>query len=808
MAQFYDPIESTTLTHADEHRGSTGRDLARSEGALPLATLERFLDDLRWEVEWRRHADICVDYYDGNQLDSTTLNALEAKGLGPLIRNIIHPTIDAVLGLEERTKTDWKVVSDYDDEQDVAEALSVKLTEAEREAHADRACSEAYAGQVKAGLGVVEVSRASNPFHYPYRVQSVHRREIYWDPRSRQPDWSDARYVLRKRWFDVDVAAAYFPQQSHLLRFASEGWEGWQELARLSNHDVTSLNRSFLEERDTSIDDMEWRDTNRGRVCIYEVWYRIFHRGLVMRLPRGRVVEFNQANPQHLAIVGSGVVQPFEAVYDKLRCAYFAGPHRLADFGTKRRRFPYVPLWGFREDLTGAPYGLIRSMLSVQDEINARLAKMMWLLSSRRVLIDSDALDPEYNTHSDATREIGRADAYLVLNPNRTNKQGALQVDENLQLAEAQRLAMVDAVAAMPMVAGIYAPMMGNTSSTTAASAIKQLIDQGTTTLAEINGNYAYARRMVGDALLELIKEDLSGVEENVTIDTGVAKRSVFINRKGTDPRTGLQTVENNTDATLSKVQLSDVPSSASYRQQQFTQLSEIAKSLPPDLQAFIVPFIIESSDMARRREVAKLLREKLGINLDDQSPEGQAAKQQAEKQAALEAEQLAKKFDAELGEILAKTAKLAAETDEIKADIARSALDAQAQAAATGQADGIRREYESRIGEITQKLAQNQLDQHTKRAEIQAKVESEEARQREETERERIRAASAAEVARINGEAERVRADLKAQIKALGAEVDDRLKELSDSIPKAEAGTTKPAARKTAAKKPQRSSA
>lgn len=778
MVDFYDAIESTRLTE-DSHT-PVGRDHARA--GMPLPTLERFLEDLRWEGAWRTEADRAAEYYDSNQLDPDTVEALEEKGLGPLIRNIVKPTVDAVLGMEERTRTDWKLVSDYDDEQDVADALSVKVAEAERETNADRAISDAYAGQIKSGFAAVEVARSSNPFLYQYRVKHIHRREIYWDPRSRENDWSDARFILRKRWFDVDVAAAYFPQHARLLKHTVEGWAGWEELARLSDYDTTELVRAHDIERSSSIEQMEWLDTTRGRVCIYELWYRTFHRGFVLKLPRGRTIEFNRANPQHLALASSGLIDPIEAVYDKIRCAYFVGPHRLADFGTKRRRYPYIPFWGYREDKTGIPYGLIRSMTSVQDEINARLAKMMWLLSSRRTVIDEDAPATKYNTHAELSREVARADAYIVLNKDRRNA-NAFSVDENLQLAEAQHRAMVDAVNAMPAVSGVFAPLLGQNTTTTAASAISQLIDQGTTTLAEINGNYTMARRMVGEELVTLIREDLAGREQEVTVDTGVTKRHVFINRKAVDPKTGVDILENNVEAAQIKVQLADTPSHESYRQQQFAQLSEIAKSLPPDVQAFIVPFIIEASDMPKRREIAKLLREKLGILTDEESPEGQAAKQQAEQQAALEAQQIAEKFDAELGEQKAKTAKLEAETEKIRVEIAQSQLEARERAAAEGQLDGIRREYDEKLGQAQRDLASSQLDAEAKRLEAQARAEGEEARAREETERERIRAASAEEVARINALAKSTEDALKQQIAQLSSEMDERLADLLRTV-------------------------
>ncbi|KCV32915.1 hypothetical protein L490_5258, partial [Bordetella bronchiseptica 00-P-2796] len=133
------------------------RDQAPADaGALSVSQLERWLDEIRNQPTWRREADKACDYYDGNQLDAETLARLEAKGLGPLVTNLIQPTVNAVLGMEAKTRTDWRVGGDDDQYQDVAEALSAKMHEAEREAQADTATSDAYASQIKAGFGVVE----------------------------------------------------------------------------------------------------------------------------------------------------------------------------------------------------------------------------------------------------------------------------------------------------------------------------------------------------------------------------------------------------------------------------------------------------------------------------------------------------------------------------------------------------------------------------------------------------------------------------------------------------------------------------
>ncbi|MGE3926947.1 MAG: hypothetical protein AB7G13_28810, partial [Lautropia sp.] len=654
----------------------------------------------------------------------------------------------------------------------MAEALSVKLSEAEKETHADKEISDAYGQCVKAGFAAVEVSRASNPFHYRYRVQAIHRREIGWDPQSRRNDWSDARYVVRKRWYDTDVAAAYFPQHKNIIKAAIGGYDEWETYLKVLDDSVglNQLMQSLDIERGSSIDDMAWRDRSRGQVCIFEVWYRTYHRGPILRLPRGRIVEYNMANPQHLALVQAGVVTPFEAVYDRFRCAYYCGPHRLADFLTPRRHFPYVPFWAYREDLTGIPYGQIRSMVSTQEEINARLAKMMWLLSARRLLIDEDALAPEHNTLSDASVEVGRSDGMLVLNPNRRNGANSIRIDENLELAEAQRVALMDAIQSMSQVSGVYSPMMGQNSSTTAARAIERLLDAGTTNLAELNGNYSHSRREVGNRLLDLIKEDATGPEA-VTIDTGTSKRSVYINRPSVDENTGAQVMENGVQNSAVKVTLSDVPSSPTFRDSQFTLLSEVVKSLPPDLQALLTPFLIEASNQPKRKEMAKLIREKLGI-IDEKSPEAAEAKQKAEVQAAETAKQLAAQFDAELAEVNARTNKLNAEAEKIRAE---AGGDTEHSAAVAK----LRDDYGKRAMDLERKVLMQEADREIERRRIELDAEARAVEATEETDREKLRLASQERIAQMDRKADKIVEELRQSIADLASEVDGEFEAL-----------------------------
>lgn len=606
----------------DQYQEDT--DLATAEPgdkfSMDAVQFGRICEEIRQQPGWRAEADKCADYYDDNQLDAETLAELNAKGMGPLILNLIKPTINVVLGMEAKTRTDWRVIGDDEEWQEVAEAQSQRLHEAERESRADRACSDAYAAAVKSGMGWAEITREADPFKFPYRVRAVHRREIYWDWSAKEPDLSDSRYLVRMRWYDVDHLAAYLPKHAAIIRAAGLGWGAeWLQRAR---EDV-GLMRSHDQELRVSLADWEWRNISRSQVALFEVWYRTYHNGHVIDLPDGRVVLFDAENMAHVAAVAMGQVKPRPAVYSKMRLALYLGPHKLEDIDCGvRKLFPYIPCWGYREDLTGVPYGLIRSMLSPQDDVNVRHRKLGWMLSAKRVFADSDALDTNYNSFSDLAREIARPDAVVITNPQRRNTQGVV-VDEHGALSNQQFEVLQAAKSSIQEVAGVFNAQLGRDSSANSGLAINSLVEQGATALAEINDNYRYFRRLVGEALLDLVKEDMAQ-EQNikVTVGQGMQAKRIVLNVPAVDPVSGLQYRENDVARARVKVALEDVPSTPAYRSQMQTMLAEAIKSMPPNLQAVLAPYWIESSELPKRLQIADEMRKALGMGGEGQDPE------------------------------------------------------------------------------------------------------------------------------------------------------------------------------------------
>lgn len=641
--------------------------------SLSLVELERFLDEMSHAPAWRTRADMEADYYDGNQQTPEDIATAQERGLPIVTVNLIAPTINLVLGMEARTRTNWIVKSDGKGLTDTqAAGLSAKLAEVERNAYANRACADAYASAVKTGLGWVETSRASNPFDYPYRVKAIDRREMWWDMRSQDPLLRDARWQMRRTWNDADAIEAVLPPEK---KFLIE-----QAMGANARWDMTPLVQSFpylqddLIARDWFTEDQEWRSTDRRRLCTYEMNYRKWVRGWVLKFSNGRVVQYDKKNPVHQAAVVSRIAIPEEAVFTKMRTAWWIGPFRVYDVARPdlQNDFPYTPIWGYREDRTGVPYGLVRAMVSLQNEVNARRAKMLWQLSATRVILDDDAV----TDHDLTAAEVARPDAYIRLNKNRRNKAQSIEIQDHQGLSQQQFNIYEDSKRSIQQAVGVFGPMLGDAASGAEAGvAIDMLIQQGSTGLAEINDNFRLARTAIGRKLLNLVIEDMSGrPNQRIDLDKNSDRKRVVMFNKPKEIAPGVTILENDVSKLTWTIGMEEQPASTTFRQQQIKDMVEYAKSLPDELKVVFADIVIMASDLKDKEEIASRIRKITGmqppVDPETATPEELAEAEQqaaeADKQAQLQEAAMASELDNQRADTESKratTAKTRAET-------------------------------------------------------------------------------------------------------------------------------------------------
>lgn len=644
------------------------RDLATN--GYSLHQLEALIQDVDGQPDWRPRADIAHAYYDFKQLSPERQRKIKVEmGIDPRQTNLIHGVINGVLGQEAKARSDVSVEADDDSLTDVAGVLAQAMKELQREAYADMAISEAYGGQVKGGIGWVEVSRATDPLDYPYRIEARHRNEIWFDWRCTDLGLKTARWQLRKRWMDLDEAEAMLPQFRTILRSAVNGWD----VVSLPDDVNNIFYRSYNNERTTTIRRDEWCDSTRKRIKFFEVWYRVPAEVVVMQLSPTRKVIYDENNPLHVAAVARGRVKVLKAITRQVRMALFAGPHRLIDVGTVRRNFPYIPFFAYRDDEDRTPYGLIEGMISPQDEYNERRQYINWMLKARQLFIDNDALDQEYNSIADIADSAGRPDMVAVLNANRKNENG-VRIKNDLELAKEQIEVMHDAKQLIQEVPRIYSTQLGDApTGVTSGIAIQSLTDAGAMAMGELNDNYRFGRRMVYEAALDLVVEDHLEAEMRCLLGQGEGRRVVILNTF-TPQGEPLNHVK---DAPV-KVGLGDIPSSPAFRMQEQQQLGNIIQALRDNVAAVnvLAPAYVEGSSHPNRKQFADDLRRATGqpTAADRQAQQAQAKQVQQAQQAAQELQQRAAvagvaKTEAEVQRTTAQAAREAAQTEQIQVE-------------------------------------------------------------------------------------------------------------------------------------------
>lgn len=593
--------------------------------------LDKILNEIDYQPEWRGEADRCHQYYDGKQLDPSLIEALRARRQPILTTNLIAPAINGVLGMEARSRTGWFIRADDNEFQDVAEALNARVAEALRMAKADKACSDAYQGQVIGGIGWVEVKKNKDPMGAKYRIGAVHRDEIDWD-------WKSDNWLLRKRWVDIDEAISIFPKHKNLILAAKGQWADFDSSAFTTKGEL--LSHGYDEYQYSTREETEWINPVRDVIKIYELYYRVWDNEIVLRSPDGQVMVYDESDPVHHALVATEKVEVEHRSVPKLRLSWYAGVHHLIDMPSPHphNHYPYIPFFGSLEDKVKIPYGLVRSMLSPQDEINFRRIKLTAQLNYKRIVMDDDATSMSDEAVID---EVHASDGIIKLNPKAKREGGArFSVETDQGIAQQQFQVMQDAKMLIQDVAGIYNAFLGKEGGAQSGVAINSLVEQGATTLADINDNYRNARQMVGELVMAYEVDELSD-KRNVRVvvpatKMGEKEREIFINQEDDGGN-----ITNAVSQVKTQVVLGEIQQSAGYRAQVTQMLMDFLGKLPQELQMASMDIIIEQIDLPEdiKTRLMKAYEKLTGnVNPEDMSEEEQAAMQaQQEKQQVVE---------------------------------------------------------------------------------------------------------------------------------------------------------------------------
>lgn len=312
----------------------------------------------------RAESEQARDYYDGRQLSEAEKRVLKQRKQPEVVKNRIKRKIDYLRGLERQGRTDPKAYPRTPQDEQDADVCTDALRYVKADQNLDVKRSSVFENMLVEGFGGVECGAAKNARGaIDPKLTYLPWDRIFYDPNSAAHDFSDARYMGFITWMDAEDAKAR-PE-----------WAGKEKVI----DDTMARPMSSGTGSETYDDKPRWKswaDPTRKRIRVVTMYYK--RDGQWMRC------EFTLAG--HLT-------DPAPSPY-------------LDENGQPENA---MILQSAYVDRDNDRYGVVRDMISTQDEVNKRGSKALHLLNSRQARIAAGALNKE-----EIRRELARPDGVVI----------------------------------------------------------------------------------------------------------------------------------------------------------------------------------------------------------------------------------------------------------------------------------------------------------------------------------------------------------------------------------------------------------
>ena len=330
------------------------------------------------------------DYYDNKQWTDGELAALKERGQPPLVKNRIARKVNFILGEEIKKRVDPVAYPRTKQHEDGARAMTDALRYVEEEQEFDAARSAVARNMLIEGFGgALKGLEQGADGTIKHTLKHIQWDRLFYDPHSREPDFGDAKYLGAVLWMDLDDAVEDYPDSADDIRAGVTG--------TLGNSTGTE---------DTP---RQWYDRKRQRVKIVEMYFRVgddWYRS-----------DFT---------LGADLTPPERTAYMDEQGEHSVCPLIMASC--------YV-------DQEGMRYGVVRQLISPQDEVNKRASKALHLLSVRQVIAERDFIrHPEK-----FQRELAKPDGYAEVEPGGMSE-NRVKVSETGDLAQGHVAMMQQAI--------------------------------------------------------------------------------------------------------------------------------------------------------------------------------------------------------------------------------------------------------------------------------------------------------------------------------------------------------------------------
>lgn len=598
------------------------------ETGTPLATLVAWFEDAEDATEdARKGSERDRDYYDGKQFTSAELKILRDRGQPDIVINRIQPKINFLMGWEASNRTDPRAFPRTPQDEEAAEAATDALRYVADATDLQQTFSAVWEHMLVEGYGGVELTIEQNEDGTAEIVPVLwHWDRLFFDPHSRKSDFSDARYLGGVLWMDAEEAKQRWPEVA-------------DDIDRMV---VESTFQRTFDDRPNKWVSRGSAASNRRRVRIVQMYHRENGRWMHCTFSRGVKLE--------------AIEVPFVDQRGQSWCPLLL-QSAFADRDNNR-------------------YGLVRSMIGVQDEINKRRAKALHRLTMRQTLIERGAVDDVDAIKS----ELAKPDGMVEVNPGFKFEllSGAEQLQAELTLLQEAKNEIE--------LLGPNAAMLGKDKDAPSGRAILANQQGGQTEISLLLDRHRHLKKRTFQRIWDLIRQykneewwvrvtddekniKFVGLNRPVTMREELAKRALsqgvppeeiepLMAQAAADPMMAAQLdqvvrVENQPTQMFMDITLEEVPDSANVQMEQFQQLTSMAPAVvfPPEV-------YIEASALRNKKRLLEIMQG------------GQAADPVAEEAKRIAIEQSIEKTQAEIEKLRADALKARVDADVADASI------------------------------------------------------------------------------------------------------------------------------------------
>lgn len=399
--------------------------------------------------DWRKHADIDFQFYEGDQWTALERAILEERGQPVVTENLIKPKIERLLGQHQRQHSTVNVLGRN---AGVDELTASQTSDIFRwvdqtngvEFEESDAIKDGYVG----GFGVLEAISSTDADGMPaITIRQENPFYIFPDPHSRRYNWNeDAKFICRSKWMDLDDAIRLWPKKARELRQCVTSLPGGSLSGSTGPLDPNVLKQS----------NWNYFDASRERLRPVEVHYKRTVMKKVLITNTGVRVELDYLSTRQ-ALASSDAGSTVESVQsEEMWIGIYCGGVLIHHDRHQDQdgMFSFIPYFADRKK-SGEPFGPTRNLVSISQEINKRRSKALHLINTNQAIVGQNAVE-DWAEFAD---EKARPDGIM-----KVRKLDEIQLIKNQDMGQSQMAMHAESKQAFNMVSGDDATNQGAAS--------------------------------------------------------------------------------------------------------------------------------------------------------------------------------------------------------------------------------------------------------------------------------------------------------------------------------------------------------